>query len=47
MTGRGHIDINRISGYIPGKIVFLLMQVRGSRAFGFWGGGGMRRAIRE
>ena len=28
VTGRGHIDINRISGYIPGKIVFFLMQVR-------------------
>ena len=27
ITGRGHIDINRISGYIPGKIVFFLMQV--------------------
>jgi hypothetical protein len=29
VTGRGHIDINRISGYLPGKIVFFLMQVRG------------------
>ena len=28
VTGRGHMDINRISGYIPGKIVFFLMQVR-------------------
>lgn len=28
VTGRGHIDINRISGYLPGKIVFYLMQVR-------------------
>ena len=28
ITGRGHIDINRISGYIPGKIVFFLMQAR-------------------
>ncbi|KAF6255112.1 6-phosphofructo-2-kinase-domain-containing protein [Scenedesmus sp. NREL 46B-D3] len=28
VTGRGHIDINRISGYLPGKIVFFLMQVR-------------------
>mmetsp|Transcript_33362 Transcript_33362/g.94519 ORF Transcript_33362/g.94519 Transcript_33362/m.94519 type:complete len:475 (-) Transcript_33362:36-1460(-) len=27
VTGRGHMDINRISGYIPGKIVFYLMQV--------------------
>mmetsp|Transcript_6882 Transcript_6882/g.17136 ORF Transcript_6882/g.17136 Transcript_6882/m.17136 type:complete len:656 (-) Transcript_6882:490-2457(-) len=27
VTGRGHMDINRISGYIPGKIVFFLMQV--------------------
>jgi hypothetical protein len=27
VTGRGHIDINRISGYLPGKIVFFLMQV--------------------
>uniref|UniRef100_A0A061SGZ3 6-phosphofructo-2-kinase / fructose-2,6-bisphosphatase n=1 Tax=Tetraselmis sp. GSL018 TaxID=582737 RepID=A0A061SGZ3_9CHLO len=27
VTGRGHLDINRISGYIPGKIVFYLMQV--------------------
>jgi 6-phosphofructo-2-kinase / fructose-2,6-biphosphatase 3 len=28
VTGRGHMDVNRISGYIPGKIVFFLMQVR-------------------
>lgn len=28
VTGRGHMDINRISGYIPGKIVFFLMQAR-------------------
>ncbi|GFH33301.1 6PF2K domain-containing protein, partial [Haematococcus lacustris] len=28
VTGRGHMDINRISGYIPGKLVFFLMQVR-------------------
>lgn len=27
VTGRGHLDVNRISGYIPGKIVFFLMQV--------------------
>ena len=35
VTGRGHIDINRISGYIPGKIVFLLMQVRKCLVFSF------------
>ncbi|KAH7617284.1 putative 6-phosphofructo-2-kinase/fructose-2,6-bisphosphatase [Nannochloris sp. 'desiccata'] len=27
VTGRGHMDVNRISGYIPGKMVFYLMQV--------------------
>mmetsp|Transcript_4692 Transcript_4692/g.12865 ORF Transcript_4692/g.12865 Transcript_4692/m.12865 type:complete len:554 (+) Transcript_4692:118-1779(+) len=27
ITGRAHLDINRISGYIPGKMVFYLMQV--------------------
>ncbi|KAG2490339.1 hypothetical protein HYH03_011286 [Edaphochlamys debaryana] len=27
VTGRGHMDINRISGYLPGKIVFFLMQL--------------------
>ena len=27
VTGRGHMDVNRISGYIPGKMVFFLMQV--------------------
>ncbi|KAG1677472.1 hypothetical protein FOA52_001928 [Chlamydomonas sp. UWO 241] len=27
VTGRGYLDINRISGYIPGKLVFFLMQV--------------------
>ncbi|GIL74841.1 hypothetical protein Vretimale_2423 [Volvox reticuliferus] len=27
VTGRGHMDVNRISGYLPGKIVFFLMQV--------------------
>ncbi|PNW72565.1 hypothetical protein CHLRE_16g691888v5 [Chlamydomonas reinhardtii] len=27
VTGRGYMDINRISGYLPGKIVFFLMQV--------------------
>ncbi|KIY91296.1 6-phosphofructo-2-kinase, partial [Monoraphidium neglectum] len=26
-TGMGHIDLNRISGYIPGKIVCYLMNV--------------------
>ncbi len=25
----GYMDINRISGYIPGKLVFFLMQVGG------------------
>lgn len=28
VTGRGHMDVNRISGYLPGKIVFFLMQAR-------------------
>lgn len=28
VTGRGYMDVNRISGYIPGKIVFFLMQAR-------------------
>ncbi len=28
VTGRGYLDVNRISGYIPGKLVFFLMQVR-------------------
>eukprot|EP01023_Acetabularia_acetabulum_P028978 TRINITY_DN2736_c0_g2_i1.p1 TRINITY_DN2736_c0_g2~~TRINITY_DN2736_c0_g2_i1.p1 ORF type:complete len:323 (-),score=34.71 TRINITY_DN2736_c0_g2_i1:42-1010(-) len=27
VTGRGHMDVNRISGYLPSKIVFFLMQV--------------------
>jgi 6-phosphofructo-2-kinase/fructose-2,6-biphosphatase len=27
VTGRGHMDVNRISGYIPGKMVFYLMQI--------------------
>jgi hypothetical protein len=31
VTGRGYMDVNRISGYIPGKIVFFLMQVRAGR----------------
>lgn len=26
VTGKGYMDVNRISGYIPGKIVFFLMQ---------------------
>lgn len=26
-TGRGYMDVNRISGYLPGKMVFFLMQV--------------------
>ena len=29
VTGKGYMDVNRISGYIPGKIVFFLMQARG------------------
>ena len=28
VTGKGYMDVNRISGYIPGKIVFFLMLVR-------------------
>lgn len=32
VTGKGYMDVNRISGYIPGKMVFFLMQVLG---FGF------------
>ena len=27
------MDVNRISGYIPGKIVFFLMQVRSQFRF--------------
>ena len=27
VTGKGHMDVNRISGYIPGKMVFYLMQI--------------------
>ncbi|PSC70832.1 6-phosphofructo-2-kinase fructose-2,6-bisphosphatase-like isoform X2 [Micractinium conductrix] len=27
VTGRGYMDVNRISGYLPGKMVFFLMQV--------------------
>lgn len=30
VTGRGYLDINRISGYIPGKLVFYLMQINRS-----------------
>ena len=26
-SGLGHMDVNRISGYLPGKLVFHLMQV--------------------
>lgn len=26
VTGKGYMDVNRISGYIPGKMVFYLMQ---------------------
>jgi hypothetical protein len=33
VTGRGYMDVNRISGYIPGKIVFFLMQVSGVKGF--------------
>ena len=25
-AGRGYMDVNRISGYLPGKMVFFLMQ---------------------
>jgi hypothetical protein len=32
VTGKGYMDVNRISGYIPGKIVFFLMQARISSA---------------
>ena len=28
-AGRGYMDVNRISGYIPGKLVFFLLQVGG------------------
>ena len=28
-AGRGYMDVNRISGYLPGKMVFFLMQVGG------------------
>lgn len=33
VTGRGYMDINRISGYLPGKIVSYFMQVRPVTAF--------------
>lgn len=41
VTGRGHMDVNRISGYLPGKIVFFLMQVgNGCQVWaGGWGTG--------
>ena len=49
VTGRGHMDVNRISGYIPGKIVFFLMQVWGAvwdaRVCEGVGGGGAHRAV--
>lgn len=32
-TGVGHIDLNRISGYLPGKMVVLLMNVGGRGRF--------------
>lgn len=35
VTGRGYMDVNRISGYIPGKIVFFLMQVSVSSPVSF------------
>jgi hypothetical protein len=38
-TGAGHIDLNRISGYLPGKIVVLLMNVGGWRRTGGATGG--------
>lgn len=28
VTGHSHLDVNRISGYLGGKIVFFLMQAR-------------------
>lgn len=31
VTGKGYMDVNRISGYIPGKMVFFLMQVTSLR----------------
>lgn len=33
-SGRGYMDVNRISGYLPGKMVFFLMQARST-----WRGG--------
>jgi hypothetical protein len=38
VTGRGHMDVNRISGYIPGKIVFFLMQARRRGGGAYFGG---------
>ena len=32
VTGRGYMDVNRISGYIPGKMVFYLMQASSALA---------------
>lgn len=29
LAGRGYMDVNRISGYLPGKMVFFLMQASG------------------
>lgn len=37
VTGKGYMDVNRISGYIPGKIVFFLMQARIASPLGFLG----------
>ena len=39
VTGRGYMDINRISGYIPGKLVQFLMQVN------LWVGAGLTVGI--
>lgn len=39
------MDVNRISGYIPGKIVFFLMQVRGGGYVMFAGGGQGMQAL--
>ena len=35
-TGRGYMDVNRISGYLPGKMVFFLMQVRAAVGLLCW-----------
>ena len=42
VTGRGYMDVNRISGYIPGKIVFFLMQVKGEEGGSLVDKGGRR-----